>query len=501
MELLENAAGRKVPKIEGTDGWKPYAGTPSSWPQSKVRGSLEEAIKASGLKDGMTISFHHHLRNGDLVIVEVLNKLAGMGFKDLRLAQTAMFKKQVDLIDHIENGVITRIEGSINGPVGAHVTRHPLEKPVVLRSHGGRTRAIAEGELAIDVFFLAASASDRNGNCNGVLGKSAFGPMGFAFVDAWHAKNVIVITDNLVDYPCKPISIPEAHVDHVVVMDSIGDPGGIASGTTKLTTDTERLKIAEQVVDFIELSGLLKDGFSFQAGAGGTSLAAVKFLHDRMKERGVKGSFAVGGVTQLVVDMLRDGTIETIVDAQAFDAAAAESLLNDDGHIEVSHYHLMNQNLPSCVVHNQDVCFLGATEVDVDFNVNVNTHSDGQLLHGIGGHQDAAAGAKICFIVCPLYRKTNPIVRDRVTTITTPGEVVDVIVTEAGIAVNPRRADLLEKVKDSGLPIKTIEELRDMAYEATGGAQPLELTDEIVALIQWRDGTLLDTVWKPKGLE
>jgi citrate lyase subunit alpha/citrate CoA-transferase len=159
----------------------------------------------------------------------------------------------------------------------------------------------------------------------------------------------------------------------------------------------------------------------------------------------------------------------------------------------------MNPHTKSCVVSHQDVCFLGATEVDVNFNVNVNTHSNGILLHGTGGHSDAASGSRICFIVAPVYRKTNPIVRDAVTTITTPGSDIDVIVTDHGVAINPIRQDLIEKVKDSDLPIKTIEELRDIAYEATGGPQTLELTDDVIALIEYRDGTILDTVWKVKG--
>jgi len=252
-------------------------------------------------------------------------------------------------------------------------------------------------------------------------------------------------------------------------------------------------------VDIIELSGLFKDDFSFQAGAGGTSLAVVKFLHERMKDKGIVGSFAVGGVTGLVVDMLRDGTINAIIDAQAFDMAAIESLQTDKNHIEVSHYHLMNPHTKSCVVSHQDACFLGATEIDVDFNVNVNTHSDGKLLHGIGGHIDAASGSKITFIVAPAYRKKNPIIRDRVTTVTAPGCDIDVVVTDHGIAINPQRKDILKKVQGSKLPIKTIEELRDMAYEATGGPQPLELSDDVIALIEYRDGTTIDTVWKVKG--
>ena len=53
--------------------------------QNKVVPSLEEAIRRTGLKDGMTISFHHHFRNGDHVINMVVGKLAEMGYKNLTL--------------------------------------------------------------------------------------------------------------------------------------------------------------------------------------------------------------------------------------------------------------------------------------------------------------------------------------------------------------------------------------------------------------------------------
>jgi citrate lyase subunit alpha/citrate CoA-transferase len=510
MEFTENASGRKVPTELAGRKLRPYEGKLADpiYPtlQKKLRmktgpkvlDSLEDAIKKIGLSDGMTVSFHHCLRNGDEVINMVMGTIAKMGIKNIRMAQTAVFKKHEPLIEYMRSGVISRIEGSMNGPVGAEASKGVLSQPAVLRTHGGRARAIETGELKIDVAFLAASQADAFGNFTGKVGKSAFGPMGFAFADAWFADSVIAITDNLVSYPSLPISIEECYVDYVVNVDSIGSPQGIASGTTKVTEDPERLKIAEKVVDIIELSGLLVDGFSFQAGAGGTSLAAVKYLHERMKDNSVVGSFAVGGVTKLVTDMLHDGTIKSIIDAQAFDIDAVNSLRDDINHVEVSHYHLMNPHTKSCVVSHQDVCFLGATEVDVNFNVNVNTHSNGILLHGTGGHSDAASGSKICFIVAPVYRKTNPIVRDSVTTITTPGSDIDVIVTDQGIAINPIRQDLIEKVKGSNLPIKTIEELRDIAYEATGGPQPLELTNDIIALIEYRDGTILDTVWKVK---
>ena len=142
-----------------------------------------------------------------------------------------------------------------------------------------------------------------------------------------------------------------------------------------------------------------------------------------------------------------------------------------------------------------DVVILGATEVDVNFNANVVTHSDGYLLHGIGGWQNCLF-SKCTILPIPLFRDRIPVIRDEVTTLCGPGELIDVIVTERGIAVNPRRADLIEKVKDSGLPLKTIEELKDEAEKICGKPAKPELSDEVVAVMKWVDGTVIDSVRK-----
>lgn len=511
MELVENAVGRLVPKEINGRKLKPFAGVEKTPPDAmklsrrvewirkgeyKVK-SLEDVIKRAGIEDGMTVSFHHCLREGDMVVNTVVEKLARMGLKDLRLAPTALFPVHQPLIEHIKNGVITRIEGSLNGPLGETASKGMLKEPVILRSHGGRTRAVECGDLKIDAAFLAASISDDYGNCNGTFGKSAFGAMGFAFVDAWYAEKVVIVTDNLVRYPATPITIPQTHVDYVTQVESIGDPEKIALGTLQITKSPTRLKIARYVVDMIKKSGLLKEGFSFQAGAGGISLAVVKFLREVMRKKGVKGSFAMGGITQFVVEMLEDGIIDTILDAQSFDLGAVKSLRKNPKHVEISHYFYANPHNKGNVTNRINASFLGATEVDVNFNVNVNTHSDGILLHGIGGHPDAAM-ADVTFITVPLFRRRIPVIVDEVTTVTTPGETVDVVVTERGIAINPRREDLIEALKGSNLPIKSIEDLRDDAERITGKPKKVEFTDEIVALVEYRDGTIIDVVRKVK---
>jgi len=140
---------------------------------------------------------------------------------------------------------------------------------------------------------------------------------------------------------------------------------------------------------------------------------------------------------------------------------------------------------------------LGATEVDLNFNGNVVTHSDGYLLHGIGGWQNCLHARNVILPI-PLFRDRIPVIVDEVTTLCGPGELIDVIITERGIAINPLRQDLIESVKGSGLPLKTMRELKDEAEKICGVPQRPQFEDEIVAAIKWVDGTVIDVVRKIK---
>jgi len=509
MELVKNALGRYVPTELDGRKLKPFRGAyadegggrkyapriPVSKPgEKKLLKDLKEAIRATGLKDGMTISFHHHLRDGDYTVNMVVDAIAEMGIKGLTLAPTALFPIHKPLIEHIKSGVIRNIQGSMNGPIGELVSRGGMETVAILRSHGGRVRAIEDGDLHIDVAFIAAPCADEYGNANGLYGPSACGPLSYAVADAQYADKVVVLTDNLVPYPCYPISIPQTLVDYVVVVPRLGDPAGILSGTTKITRSPTRLLIAKYAAQFIKEAGYLRDGFSFQTGAGGISLAITKFLGEMMEAEGIKASFVNGGITSFAVELLHKGLTRVLLDGQVFDPQSIESLRNDPNHIEVSIGMYANIHSKGCIVNVTDVGFLGATEVDLDFNVNVNTHSDGLLLHGIGGHPDVAAGAKLSMIVIPSYRKRIPIILDKVTTVTTPGETIDVIVTERGIAINPAREDLIEATKGSRLPIRKLEDIKKEVDEITGVPQKPKFKDRIVALIEYRDGTIIDAV-------
>jgi len=100
-------------------------------------------------------------------------------------------------------------------------------------------------------------------------------------------------------------------------------------------------------------------------------------------------------------------------------------------------------------------------------------------------------------VVAPLLRGRLPMVLDRVNTIVTPGETVDVIVTERGIAVNPLRKDLIANLQQSGLPLMSIYDLKQIAYDLAGTPEPIELSEEIVGVVEYRDGTIIDVIRKP----
>src|SRR6056297_1176464 len=110
---------------------------------SKIRKSLRKAIEAVGLESGMTVSFHHHLRNGDFVMNMVMDEIADMGISDIRVAASSFFPVHGRMVRHIKSGVVTALDCNyMSGPLAEAVTSGMLEKPVMFRTHGGRSRAI-----------------------------------------------------------------------------------------------------------------------------------------------------------------------------------------------------------------------------------------------------------------------------------------------------------------------------------------------------------------------
>ncbi len=385
------------------------------------------------------------------------------------------------------------IEGSMNGPLGRFASEGGMRGAGVLRSHGGRYQAVQDGEVQIDIAIIAAPTADPFGNANGLTGPSACGLLGFALADSQYAHKVIVVTDNLVPFPCLPWQIQGNYVDYVVEMDVIGIPEKIVSGTTRITKSPDRLYIADLTAQFCDAAGLIREGFSFQAGAGGTALAIGNYFGDIMRQKGIKARFARGGSNQYLVGLLEEGLVEYILDGQTFDLEGVRSMRENAQHTDTSPFTSYNYHSKGNFASILDIAILGATEVDVDFNANVVTHSDGYLLHGIGGWQNALFG-KTVILPIPLFRDRIPVIRDEVTTIVGPGELIDVIVTERGIAINPLRTDLLEAVQGSDLPIKTIHELKDEAERICGKPQSIEFGEKVIAAIKWVDGTVIDVV-------
>jgi len=510
--MIRNAAGRLVVTEINGDVAIPFQGVGAFVPAgrkaaptvsrcadypndgNKIVEDLKSALMKAGLHDGMTLSTHHHFRNGDLVANQIFSAASQLGVRNLRWFPSAAFPCHAPLIEHLESGVIHHIEGSMNGPLGDYASSGKMNGLGVLRSHGARYQAVQDGEVHIDIAVIAAPTSDPFGNCNGVSGPSACGGLGFALADAQYADKVIVVTDNLVPFPCVPWQIQGNYVDSVVVMEKVGDPEKIISGTTNITKSPDRLLIAELTARFVREAGILRDGFSFQAGAGGTALSFAIFLKAMMIEDGLKARFVRGGSTKYLVEMLEEGLTDYILDGQTFDLDGVRSMRENPRHVHTNPFVSYNYHGKGNIASMIDVVVLGATEVDVHFNANVVTHSDGRLLHGIGGWQNCLF-SKCTILPIPSFRDRIPVIVDEVTTLCGPGELIDVIVTERGIAINPLRQDLIAATKHSGLPIKTIHELKDEIDHICGGKPDKpEFTDKIIAAIKWVDGTVIDVV-------
>ncbi len=514
-ELITNAAGREVPLEVNGDPVIPYKGIGKHKPEGRKSGpvirscadypsdgnkrveSLKDALVKCGLSDGMTISTHHHFRDGDLLANQLFTLANELGVKDLCWFPSASFPCHEVLIKYLEDGTIHRIEGSMNGPLGRFTSEGKMRGIGVLRSHGGRYQAIQDGEVRIDIAVIGAACADPFGNANGLYGSSACGLLGFALADSQYAERVIVATDNMVEFPCIPWQIQGNYVDYTVEMENIGDPEKIVSGTTRITNSPDRLFLAELTARFCEITGIIRDGFSFQSGAGGTSLAVGEYFKTIMKDKGIKARFARGGSNKYLVSMLNEGLVDYLLDGQTFDLEGVRSMAENPKHTWTSPFTSYNYHGKGNFAGMVDVVILGATEIDVNFNANVVTHSDGYLLHGLGGWQNCLFSKNV-IIPVPLFRDRIPVIRDEVTTLCGPGELIDVIVTERGIAINPKRTDLIEKVKGSGLPVKPIQELKQEAEKICGKPVKPEFENKIVAVVKWVDGTVLDVVKKVK---
>jgi len=516
---MKNSAGREIPEEILKKGWKPHQGKDAyngtefnkvgtrakvinRGQESKLVGSLEEAIKGCGMQDGMTVSFHHHFRDGDYVVDIVMRELKRLGYKDIKMACSSIGSASQVVADYIEDGTVTGLTTSgIRDRIGEAVSNGKLKDVAVLRSHGGRVRAIEEGSIVIDIAFIGAPSSDEYGNASGKNGKNNCGSLSYAETDAMYAKHVVVVTDTLVPFPNKPSHIEGVYVDYVVTVDEIGNNKKIASAAARITTNPKDLKIAEDCVKAMVAMPYFKDGFSFQTGVGGPSIATTLFLREELKERNMKMGWIVGGISTPMVEMMKDGLVNCIADVQDFDTGAVASLGTDPRHFDISAAEYANPFSKGAFINKLDYVILSALEVDVDFNVNVLTGSDGVLRGAPGGHPDTAASAKCCIIVTPLVRGRIPTICDRVVTVTTAGDAIDVLVTDYGIAVNPMRQDLVECLTKAGIKLTDIKTLRDKAYSIVGKPDDIQFHDRVVAIVEARDGTVMDVVRQIKPFD
>jgi citrate lyase subunit alpha/citrate CoA-transferase len=514
-----NAVGREIPEeILKLTGKKPFMGVHHfdgyeykkdgpvtkcmiNSEESKLADSIHGCLVKCGIKDGMTLGFHHHFREGDYVVNMVMEEVHNMGVKDITICASSLGKAHDKLVDYIEDGTITGIQSSgVRGKIGRAISEGKLNGLAIMRSHGGRVRAIETGEVRIDIAFIGAPTCDDYGNCRGIGGKSDCGVLSYSMVDADYADKVVAITDCLVPFPNFPAHISMTKVDYVVVVDEIGNPEKIATGAAKPTTDMRKLMMADYCTQFVVNTPYFKEGFSYQTGVGGASIASTISLAKIMKERNVRMRFGVGGLTKPMCDLLENNQVDALLDTQDFDLDAVESVINPK-HFRISAGEYADPFNKGAVVNKLDFVILAAMEVDVNFNCNVVVGSDGMITGAQGGHPDTAAGAKCTIVISPLLQGRIPAVCSEVTTVTTPGESIDVVITDYGIAINPGRQDLIQCMKDVDLPFKTIEELRDIAYSIAGEPEKVQFDDKIVGIIEGRDGTIMDVVRKIKEFQ
>jgi len=513
-----NAVGREIPEeILKITGKEPYQGANAKDNYEFTRGAakihavvdpnrsklvenIHDVLVKCGIKDGMTVSFHHHFREGDYIVNMVMEEIHKMGIKDLTICATSLGKAHDPIVPMIEDGTVTSLRSSgVRGKIGEAISAGKLKNLAIMCSHGGRVRAVESGEVHIDIAFIGAPTADEYGNLRANGGKSNCGVLSYAVADAEYADKVVAITDTLVPFPNVPASISMTKVDYVVVVDEIGNPAKIATGAAKPTTDMRKLRMAEYCTQVVINTPYFKNGFSYQTGVGGASIASTISLTKIMEERGIRMGFGVGGLTTPMCNLLEKDLVDKLVDTQDFDLGAIESIQkHPDRHIEITASEYANPFNKGAYVNKLDYVILAALEVDVNFNCNVVVGSDGVITGAQGGHPDTAAGAKCTIVIAPLLQGRIPAVCSNVTTVTTPGESVDVVVTDYGIAINPRRQDLIDALKDTKLPLCTIEELRDQAYAIVGEPQPVQFGDKVVGIIEARDGSIMDVVREVK---
>lgn len=530
MELAVNTLGRKVPTLvngkrkkpfqkafdpEYTGGW---AGRPGRARQHRGEGktaSLDQVIVM--LEDGDTISYPHYYRQGDTCLEIIVRKLKELGKRNIHILGNAFFDNCIPwLPEAINEGTIGGIIGNCYRGMGHHLTDGGFLPWIVTGTgHGNRVRKFHTGEERVSIAFAPVPVADVWGNANGVTGppKHWVGPLGLFLADSKWAEYTCLLAGEIQDRYLFPRSISMTDVDFVVPVENPGESSGIGSGTLdieKIRSNSYNARIAAQVIRVMEAAGVITDGFNFQVGSG-AGLIVLDELKRILTERDISAGFAIGGCTSLHIDMLHEGLIGNLLHGQCFEPSekVIRSLLLDHNHHEISAGEYDDVSNKENAVNLLDVSVLSTLEMDLGFNVN-SVCANGRIIGGIGGAQGVAAGSKLTIMFLPLASgkkdKAFPRIVDDVCTVTIPGEVIDVAVTEEFIALNPRSESpyieaLGENAGRHGLDIVDIEHLHEISLTRAneiGKVSPKKpMTDIPVEVIEWRDGTLLDTIWKP----
>lgn len=523
-----NSLGRNVPTGIGGRAYRPFAGShaemaeeatrPARVPSRPFSGAskvttLEDAF--SVLRDGDGVSFPHYYRNGgDRFLRAVVGELRRRGLKGMRLIGNAYFGELDYLVEAVKDGTVAYLYGNPYGGLAKAVAAGALLPVRVIGcSHGGRQRDIVVGTEPIRLAVFPASAADVWGNASGVLGKKEerCGPLGLFDADVRHADYSCVCAGTVLDRFLPHRSISMEHVDFVVPFAGVGDAAGIGAGTLDLgrIMSPANLELADTVMRLLGAAGLLRDGVAFQSGSG-ASLAILQRLSDHFVAHALKASFTIGGITQIHVDMLRRGAVELILHGQLFQPTdeVFDSLVNDPGHQEVTTSIYASLACKATLTPLLDFAILSCAEIDRDFNVNTVTGYDGRFVGGIGGGPNVGrARMTIIFTTLAGFSKRRgqayPSIRERVNTVTMPGELVDVVITEHDAVINPAsRSPYASALRDNaaaaGVPLITMDELiakADRAARALGPLMPEPaFADEVVEIVKADDGSILDVV-------
>lgn len=466
------------------------------------------------IRDGDTISYPHYYRTGDKGLKLVVEKLREHGKRDIKIYGNAFFD-HVDpwLIEAARDGIVTGVYGNPYRALGEFITTGGFLPWVSVGvSHGNRVRKLQTGEVEVRVAFGPVPIADVYGNANGLYGKDEHlcGPVGLFEADASCAEYVCLLAGTVSERLIMPAPLSMEQVDFVVKVDDPGLASGIGSGTLDLAKargNPFNAQVAANVTNVIRASGVVRDDFAFQVGSG-AGLLILDNIRTMLKESKTRANFSIGGVTSMHVEMLDEGTLRQLMHGQLFEPSpkVIESMRTNPFHHEITTAYYASVANKEAAVNMLDLAVLSTLEVDLEFNLNT-VCAGGRIIGGIGGGQDVAAGANLTIIFMPLATGKNgkgfPKVVDRVFTRTTPGGVIDVVVTEEYAAVNPASRStckdaILERGADFGVNLVTIEELRARSSEKAmsfGSISPTQMPDgEVVHLIEWRDGTLLDVI-------